>query len=253
MNVDGVEFGYVAALQREVAGVVRGWTATSARIGGVQRRVYYNYSQRAALICAGTGRERAYTAAKAFIEKFSPRVMISVGFAGACVPELQPGAVVVPSRLVEAASGSVLPCAFGRGTVVTLNEVGGKAAKQEALARFGALAVEMEAAGVATAAAECGREFVAIKAISDGAEEDLDFLSGFVTPEGFATGRFVAHIAVRPKLWRRVAELNRNSLLAATALEMSVGECSRDWRAFSAKHSKESAPQEKNSSSVAEA
>jgi nucleoside phosphorylase len=232
-----VEFGFVAALEREVAGVVRDWTATSALIGGAERRVYYNYRQQAALICAGTGRERAYTAAKAFLEKFSPRVMVSVGFAGGCVPELQPGALVVPARLVEAESGRVFRCACGSGTLVTLNEVAGKAAKQEAVARFGALAVEMEAAGVAAAAVEYEREFVAIKAISDGADEDLDFLSGFVTAEGFATGRFVAHIALRPRLWRRVAALNRNSLLAATALERAVGECSKDWRAFSAKHS----------------
>jgi nucleoside phosphorylase len=234
-----VELGYIAALEQEAAGVVRGWTVTSARIGDVERRVYYSASEKAALICAGTGRERAYTAAKAFIEKFSPRVLVSIGFAGACVPELCPGAVVVPAGLVEAASGRVFPCAFGRGTLVTLNEVAGKAAKQEAFARFGALAVEMEAAGVAAAAVEFAREFVAIKAISDGAEEDLDFLSGFVTAEGFETGRFVAHIALRPRLWSRVAALNRNSRLAALALESAVGECSKDWRAFSAKHSAE--------------
>ena len=81
----------------------------------------------------------------------------------------------------------------------------GQAAKQEARARYGALAVEMEAAGVAAAAAEYGREFAAIKAISDGAEEDLDFLSGFVTPEGFATGRFWLTLRCVPgcgRAWR---------------------------------------------------
>ncbi len=111
----------------------------------------------------------------------------------------------------------------------------GRALKQEAAARFGALAVDMEAAGVAAAAAEYGREFAAIKAISDGAEEDLGFLSGFVKPEGFETGRFVAHIALRPGLWPSVAALNRNSKLAAKALEGAVGECMSDWRSFSAK------------------
>lgn len=237
MSAQGVEFGYIAALEREVAGVVRGWTVTRARIGNSERNVYYHYGQQAALICAGTGVERAYTAAKAFIEKFSPRVMVSIGFAGSCVRELGPGAVVVPSKLVDVANARVFPCAFGSGTLVTLKEVAGTAAKQEAFTRWGALAVEMEAAGVAAAAVECGKEFVAIKAISDGAEEELDFLSSFVTAEGFETGRFVAHIAMRPRLWRRVAELHRNSILAAAALERAVGQCNSDWRAFSAKHS----------------
>jgi adenosylhomocysteine nucleosidase len=231
----GVEFGFVAALEREVGDVVRGWTG--ARVGDAERRVYYSTRQPAALICAGTGRERAYTAAKALIEKFSPRVVVSIGFAGACVPELDPGAVVVPARLVEAATGRVYPCALGSGTLVTLDQVAAQAAKQEAFVRFGALAVEMEAAGVAAAAVEYGREFLAIKAISDGVEEDLDFLSSFVKPQGFETGRFVAHIALRPRLWRRVAALNRNSRLASAALAGAVGECSKDWRSFSTEHS----------------
>ena len=46
------------------------------------------------------------------------------------------------------------PCAFGSGTLVTLGQVAGKTVKQEACVRFGALAVEMEATGVAAAAAE---------------------------------------------------------------------------------------------------
>jgi nucleoside phosphorylase len=236
-SAKGVEFGFVAALEREVGGVVRGWRCGSVRIGDAERRVYSSGEQRAALICAGTGCERAYTAAKALIEKFSPRVLISIGFAGSCVEEILPGAVVVPARLVEAATGRVFPCGFGKGTLVTLERVAGTAGKQASLARFGALAVEMEAAGVARAAAEDEREFLAIKAISDGAAEELDFLSPFVTPEGFATGRFVAHMALHPKLWPRVAALKRNSKLASTALAGAMGECSRDWRSFAAKHS----------------
>ena len=104
-------------------------------------------------------------------------------------------------RLLEAATGKSFPCAFGSGQLVTLDRVAGRLLKEEASARFGALAVDMEAAGVAAAAAEYNREFAAIKVISDGADEDLGFLSGFVKPEGFETGRFIAHIALRPGLW----------------------------------------------------
>jgi adenosylhomocysteine nucleosidase len=233
----GVEFGYVAALEREVAGVVRGWTVTSALIGTTERKIFYNYRQQAALICAGTGEGRAQAGARAFIEKCMPRVVVSIGFAGACVPELRPGALVVPSKLVDAASGKEFPCAFGSGTLVTLEQVAGKTAKEDAAKRFGALAVEMEAVGVATAAADYGKQFMAIKAISDGAEDEMDFLSGFLTPEGFGTARFMAHVAFRPELWGRVASLQRHSKLATAALERAVVECNKDWRAFSAKYS----------------
>lgn len=233
----GVEFGYVAALEREVASVVKGWTVTTTRMGSLERKVYYNYRERSALICAGTGEGRAYAFTKAFIEKCMPRVVVSIGFAGACVPELRPGALVVPSKLVDAVSGKEFPCAFGSGTLVTLGQLAGKSAKEEAAARYGALAVEMEATGVASAAADYGREFVAIKAISDGAEDEMDFLSGFLTPEGFGTARFMAHIALHPELWGRVAALERHSKLATASLKSAVEECNKDWQAFAAKHS----------------
>lgn len=237
MSPNPVEFGFVAALEREVSGIVRDWIVTRARMGNAERRIYSNNNQRAALICAGTGVDRAYAAAKALIEQCSPRVVISIGFAGSCVPRLHPGSVVVPATLLEAATGESFGCAFGGGgRLVTLDRVAGRAQKQEASARFGAMAVDMEAAGVATAAAECGRQFAAIKAISDGAEEDLEFLSRFVKPEGFESGRFIAHIALRPSLWTSVAALRRNSNLAATALASAVDECTNDWRTFSAKH-----------------
>ncbi len=234
MSTSAVEFGFVAALEREVSGLVRGWGRSNVGAPHALRRIYS--SENAALICAGTGVDRAYTAARALIEKCSPRVIISIGFAGSCVLRLHPGSVVVPATLLEAATGKSFDCAFGGGRLVTLDRVAGRALKQEAFARFGALAVDMEAAGVAAAAAEYGREFAAIKAISDGAGEDLEFLSSFVKPEGFETGRFIAHIALRPQLWTSVAALKRNSKLAATALAGAVGECTNDWRSFSAKH-----------------
>jgi adenosylhomocysteine nucleosidase len=167
-----------------------------------------------------------------------------MGFAGACVSELlpgmgklSPGAVFVPAKVFQFATGKSFPAAFGFGQLVTLDSVAGKGMKQCSAARFGAQAVDMEAAGVAAVAAEHGLEFVAIKAISDGVDEDLGFLSDFVKPEGFATVRFVAHIAVRPKLWPRVAALQANSELAAKSLESAVSYCMRDWQQFSKRYS----------------
>jgi nucleoside phosphorylase len=231
MSAEPVEFGFVAALEREVRGLVRGWRAVEIELAGEPARIYLD--RQAALICAGTGVERAYAAANALLERYSPRVMISIGFAGSCVRQLHPGSIVVPASLLEAATGETFACAFGCGQLVTLDRVAGKSLKEDARMRFGALAVDMEAAGVARAAAGHNREFAAIKAISDGAAEDLGFLADFVKPEGFETSRFVAHIGVRPGLWPRVATLNRNSKLAAKALAGAVGECMSDWRKFS--------------------
>jgi len=238
-----VDVVFVAALEREVSRAARGWTQTTLRVGRTERRMYYDTLERAALVCAGTGPERAYRAAKACIEEFSPRLLVSIGFAGSCGPELAPGAVIVPARVVvpaagdESAPAKEFPCACGSGTLLSVNAVASSAGKRQARARYGAMALEMEAAGVAAAAAEYGREFAAIKAISDAVDEDLDFLSAFVTPDGFAMGRFLAFLAVRPGLWLQVAALDRNSRLATRALEQAVVECIGDWPAFAARHS----------------
>jgi adenosylhomocysteine nucleosidase len=234
MSGEKVEFGFVAALEREVSGLTRDWQKSFVRVAGVQRRIYAG--QGAALICAGTGAERAYAAAKVLVENCSPKMLVSIGFAGSCVLNLQPGSIVVPASLLEAETGKVFPCSGGCGQLVTLDRVAGKALKRDARERFGAVAVDMEASGVAVAAAESNVDFAAIKVISDGVDEDLGFLSDFVKPEGFETGRFIAHIALRPGLWSSVAALQRNSKAATAALQVAVSECVKDWRKFSAKY-----------------
>ena len=245
MSTNTVEFGFVAALGREVSGLTSSsgpfklasglCGKTNAEIPDLPQRIYY--TQGAALICAGTGVTRAYAASKVLIEKFAPRVLISIGFAGSCVPDLRPGGIVVPASVLEAGTGKTFRCAFGCGQLVTLDRVAGMALKQEALNRFAALAVDMEATGVAAAAVEAGREFAAIKVISDGANQDMAFLADFVKPEGFKTARFLAHIALRPELSPSVAVLRANGKMASEALSKAVNECLGDWRGFAAKHS----------------
>src|SRR5208282_1504551 len=141
MSGEGVEFGFVAALEREVSVVVRGWSRSDVRAPHALHRIYRTAN--AAAVCAGTGSARAYSASRLLIEKCSPRVLVSIGFAGACVAELQPGSIVVPAVLLEEATGKSFPCAFGRGCLATLDRVAGKGLKQCAAERFGALAVDM--------------------------------------------------------------------------------------------------------------
>ena len=236
----GAELGIVAALEREVRGIVRNWRVTKLEGAAGEQRVYEGGN--AVLLCAGTGITRAYAGAQLLVEKYSPKMLVSMGFAGACSSDpgsqgLRSGAIFVPGEVIESATGKKFVTAFGRGKLVTLDKVAGKGLKQCSAARYGASAVDMEAAGVAAVASGHGLGFVAIKAISDGAEDDLGFLSGFVTPEGFQTGRFVAHIAVRPWLWKSVAQLGRNSQLAAKALEEAVRACTEDWKSYAARFS----------------
>lgn len=237
-----VQFGIVAALEREVRGIVRGWNVTTLRKPDGNRRIYRGPN--AALICAGTGTERAYAAAQLLVEVCAPKVLISIGFAGACTAELmlgggplKPGASFVPATVTDAANGKRYATSYGSGNLATVDRVADRALKQSVVSRFGAQVVDMEAAGVAAAASEHGCGFVAIKAISDGVEEDLGFLADFVKPMGFRTGRFIAHIALRPGLWPRVAQLQVNSELAAKTLKESVNSFLRDTKKFAERYS----------------
>jgi len=240
-NPPQVEIAFVAALEREVAGLARGRHIEELPVSDGVLKVYR--IENAVLTCAGTGAARANLAAKKLLQHYSPKLLISIGFAGSCTNKITPGEIFIPSRVVESATSREFATICGQNTLVTLDRVAGSRLKQCSAARFDAQVVDMEAAGVASAAAGAveltGRkcDFAAIKAISDGVGEEMDFLAEFITPEGFATARFVAHIAVRPRLWKKVNQLKQNSQKAADALEVAVREAVTDWAGFAKKHS----------------
>jgi adenosylhomocysteine nucleosidase len=104
------------------------------------------------------------------------------------------------------------------------------ACKQELARRFAAQAVDMEAAAVAEVAREHGLEFRAVKAISEDAGFPLPPLGRFLREDGgFYTLAFVAHVLARPRLWRAVGELRRNTGLAAAALRGGLRPVEAGW------------------------
>lgn len=228
------EFAIVAALPREISEIVHGWRVVRRNGSPVY------LSERAVLAYGGTGQARAAAAARRLIENYSPKVVISLGFAGACEPALAPGSLFVPAEVRSAATGRRFACATGSGVLVSADQVASRGLKQRLHGQYQAAAVDMEAAGVAAVAAEHGLQFAAIKAISDGGEADLDFLDAFTTPEVFRTGRFVAYLLWHPRLWSRVAALAQASQQATKAMAVAANEAWGDWQGFREKHSKSS-------------
>lgn len=103
--------------------------------------------------------------------------------------------------------------------LVSATEIAGPQSKADLAERFHALAVDMEAAGVARVAQECSAGFLCVKAISDEFDFPLPPLNRFVDGEGnFKTGSFAAWTALRPQHWPKVFELSRNSASALRAL-----------------------------------
>jgi adenosylhomocysteine nucleosidase len=207
----------VAALEREVRPLIKGWRVTQKEIDG--RRFHFFEKDDFVLVCGGIGAEAARRAAEAVIAFYAPTVIYSAGFAGALDPALKVGDVVQPRRVVNANDGSSVNFDQGAGVLVSFGSVASPVQKAKLKDSFQAQAVDMEAAAVARSAEARGAAFAVVKVISDGFDFNFPEMERFVDRNGqFLEGRFAWFIAVRPWLWATVARLSRNSNRASRAL-----------------------------------
>lgn len=211
----------IAAMQREVGPLIRGWKVRKMEHGGRQYRLFENGE--AALVCGGIGAEAARRATEAIICEVNPVRVISVGFAGALAGtldrSLQVGQVLQPRTVINAADGARTEVDSGSGVLVSSASVADKEQKVRLGKAYGAIAVDMEAAAVAQGARARGVEFGALKAISDAADFSLPAIDGFVADDGtFRYVRFGCHVALHPWLLGTTIALARNSSKASRAL-----------------------------------
>ena len=94
----------VAALEREVRGLVKNWKVVTQQYEGRVFRFYE--SQRAIVVCGGIGAEAARRASEAVVKLYRPEMLISAGFAGAPAPQMKVGQIFLPSRVIDAKDGS---------------------------------------------------------------------------------------------------------------------------------------------------
>ena len=146
----------IAAMEREVAPLVKGWQR-GAVTSGARSFALFETADRAVVI-SGIGRKNAELAARAAVARYNPATLISVGLAGALIRSLKVGSVFTPNVVVEAADGAEYRCSGETGGViggvlVTADEIAGAESKRKLVEGFHGLVVDMEAAGVAKAAA----------------------------------------------------------------------------------------------------
>lgn len=173
-------WGFVAAFVWEVALLLRRQQRVF-RLGAGRYRFLWN-GEPAVLAIGGSGIANAYRAAADLMRDFSPPAIVSIGFAGGLREDLRVGDLVLAETVIEESSGTLYACREAlvplrnaiRGIVLSTQAVVRTAERKHELANgWGALAVDMEAAGVARAAAERGAAFGAVKAITDAAGESL--------------------------------------------------------------------------------
>lgn len=186
------------ALQDALAAGLQWWTedfrAVSGRLG----------DQPVIVIQAGIGRDRARRALLATSRWHPLRAAVSLGFAGGLVDALRPGDLVCPAMVLsdDGVLGLPFPAAPGQAAVRAALSADGPRVhdgplltvdaplrtpqvKRAAHQRTGAVAVDMEAAGMAEAAQALGIPWLALKAVVDGVEEPLpEFLAGCTTDRG---------------------------------------------------------------------
>jgi adenosylhomocysteine nucleosidase len=216
-RISAARIAIIVAMEREVAPLLRHWSARTIAHGGRHYRLFENAE--AALICGGIGAEAARRATEAVIQEVNPIRVISAGFAGALDDSLKVGDVLEPHTVINAADGVRTEVTPGEGILVSCSSVAGKEQKSRLAKAYGAIAVDMEAAAVAQGAQAQGVEFAVLKAISDVAEFEMPDLDRFVSHDGaFRAARFASHLALRPWLWGFAIVLARSSSKASKAL-----------------------------------
>jgi nucleoside phosphorylase len=191
------------------------------------------------LVQAGIGRERARQAVIAAYRAFGAHAVWSLGFAGGLADTLQPGDLICPSAIVDDqrpaeapmaadASHAAMCAALRRarlpvasGTLITVEAaLRTPEAKRAAHRRSGAVAVEMEAAGVAQAAQELGIPWAALKVVVDAVGDPLpSSLARCTSPEGDLHWRgLLAGALEGRRFWRPLLRLGRASRVAGRNL-----------------------------------
>ncbi|MFZ3265102.1 MAG: hypothetical protein WA172_13955 [Terriglobales bacterium] len=229
--MDMSRLALVAAIEREVAPLVRAWKVREIEHSGRWYRIFCSGNPEnnarengePVLICGGIGAEAARRATEAVIQETRPARVVSVGFAGALDASLRVADIVEPRVVVNSADGSRMDTGSGDGTLVSSLGVANREAKRRLAIAYGAIAVDMEGASVALGAQAHGLEFAALKSISDELEFPMPPVDRFVASDGqFRPAAFALHVGVRPWLWGRTIAMARNSAKASRALCAAV-------------------------------
>lgn len=194
------------------------------------------------LVESGMGTARATAAAESVIGQIAPDLVISAGFCGALLPGLDRGAIVLAERLLAypdlrcSAAVSIdqtlltrlaAPAdkTLHRGTFITTPMLVAKNRVRTLLdEQLAHPVLEMESHAVGTVCARRGVPFAAIRAVSDGADQDphLDCSKIFAADMKISIMQILKAIIVEPALGRRLLQLRQDAGVAGNSLAQAV-------------------------------
>jgi len=189
--------------------------------------------------CGGPGLAAAERAAQSALAD-GAEILVSFGLAGGLSPDLEPGSLVLPRRVISAEGpplkvdeGSVDAIAFAvasavkisREDLVSVGIVVSGIEQKAALAKVSnAVAVDMESYGVARAAVAAGKPFLVLRAIADPADCSIPpaALAGMGPGGRIKPLAVMAALAREPQSIRPVMQLARDTTKAMRALRRAA-------------------------------
>jgi adenosylhomocysteine nucleosidase len=203
---------FIAAEPREFSGFLR----HIANLGPAALDVHWARrgtwkEQDVLLIANGAGPVQSAAAVRACD---SAAAIINVGFCGALDSGLTIGDVIVADRVFFSTQmfdcrSVITSASFRRGAICSSARIVATAKEKKQLRRSGAIAVEMEAGGIAPYAKDHGIPFFCVRTVSDLADESFsnDF-NAALGPDGrYRIGRLIGAALMQPH--RRFPELMR--------------------------------------------
>ena len=185
---------------------------------------------RIAVVECGMGYARARRATEALIEGHSPSWLLSCGFAGALLPQMKVGNIVMANEIVDQHGQQFsidlkLSTDESRGLyvgrVITADEIVRTIAeKRELHEQRAAIAVDMESLAVAQVARERHVRFMGIRAISDDMSADLpsEVLSVMGGSGAVRVGAVIGALWKRPSSMKDMLKLRDHAEVAAKSL-----------------------------------
>jgi adenosylhomocysteine nucleosidase len=216
----------IAALPGEIKPLIRGWEATRAE-GEILYRTRLEGIDVVA-VCCGIGREPAARACTLAMQGGRLSAIVSIGWTGALSCGMKPGQAFAVHEVVDASTGeryraAAEPSGPAEIRLVTTKRIAGKAEKRRLAEEYDAALVDMEAATVGRLARVNEIPFYCLKAVSDEANAVLPDMNPFLTRAGkMNVCRFVTSVLLRPRYWRELIRMGRNSSSGAEALAAGV-------------------------------
>jgi len=173
----------------------------------------------------GTGHERAYSAARAAISA-GASALVSWGVAGALVPELSPGAILLPQQVLTPNGVSFATdsrwrmelcralqpmfAVHGGALLETPDVLATRVVKAQAAQASGAIAADMESAAVGQAASDAGKPFVVLRVVLDTLADTLPKgVERWIDEAGNRRLMAALEMALRPAGWPDLVRLSR--------------------------------------------